>query len=130
LDTDIASYILKRRSIVLESRFRSRQPGDCAISSVTYAEILYGLERTSPGHKMRRAAGLFLNAVDSLSWPVEAAARYAEIKHDLWLKQNRIGELDMMIAAHAVALDVILITNNTRHFSRIGPPLRMENWLE
>ncbi len=65
-----------------------------------------------------------------MSWDAEAAGVYAAIKHQLWVDGTPIGDMDMLIAAHAIAADAVLVTNNVRHFKRIKLPLMMENWME
>ena len=66
----------------------------------------------------------------TLSWDAEAADFHAEIKHQLKAAGTPIGEMDTLIAAHAIAADAVLVTNNVRHFKRIKLPLMMENWME
>jgi len=65
-----------------------------------------------------------------LTWDAESADFHAEIKHQLKTSGTPIGEMDMLIAAHAIAADAVLVTNNTRHFKRIKLPLMLENWME
>jgi len=69
----------------------------------------------------------FLFSANVLDWPSSAAAAYADIKNRA--RQQPVAEQDMLIAAHAIALDATLVTNNTRHFGRMGRGLRFENWL-
>lgn len=76
------------------------------------------------------AVRAFLRLVRVLPWDADAADHYAEIRHLLVSSGQPIGELDMMIAAHALALDAVLVTNNTRHFARIAAPLVMADWTE
>lgn len=127
LDTDILSYLMRRRFPLLNTRFEQVPPQDIAISAVTAAEILFGLKTFPSEHPMHLRALRFLDAIQILDWPAEAAALYAEIRFQT--KQQPLGERDMMIAAHAIALDAILVSNNTRHFERVGDKLRLENWL-
>ena len=72
----------------------------------------------------------FLNSVEVLAWPPEAAEFYADIRYELTRTGNPIGDMDMLIAAHAIAADAVLVTNNTRHFKRIKLPLMMANWMQ
>ncbi len=65
-----------------------------------------------------------------LPWDSDAADSYAEIRHQLVTTGQSIGEMDMMIAAHALAAGAILVTNNTRHFERVAAPLMIVNWME
>lgn len=72
----------------------------------------------------------FVGSANVLSWDKSAAEAYADIRHTLTTSGQLIGELDMMIAAHALAQNCILVTNNTRHFARVAPPLQLANWAE
>jgi tRNA(fMet)-specific endonuclease VapC len=65
-----------------------------------------------------------------LAWGEEAADYYAEIRHQMVTNGQPIGELDMMIAAHSLAADAALVTNNLRHYERITQPLTLANWSE
>ncbi|MBB5058615.1 tRNA(fMet)-specific endonuclease VapC [Granulicella aggregans] len=97
---------------------------------MTRAEITYGLKALPPRHRLHESARRYFNVVAVLPWKAEAADVYADIKHQLKIAGTPIGELDMMIAAHAVAANATLVTNNTRHFERIKMPLMLQNWLE
>jgi tRNA(fMet)-specific endonuclease VapC len=66
--------------------------------------------------------------VHVLPWDSDAADFYVEIRHRLVSSGQPIGELDMMIAAHALAAGAVLVTNNLRHYDRIAQPLTLENW--
>ena len=70
----------------------------------------------------------FLNIVRVLAWDADAARYYANIRHQLTRQGQNIGEMDMMIAAHALAVGAILVSNNTKHFARIDESLVLENW--
>ena len=72
----------------------------------------------------------FLKIVRVLAWDADAADYYADIRHQLSTTGRPIGEMDMMIAAHALAIGAVLVTNNTRHFDRIAAPLSSVNWCE
>jgi tRNA(fMet)-specific endonuclease VapC len=128
LDTDIASYIIKARSPKLQAKLSSIEPSMVCISVMTRAELLYGLKRLPPGHRLHIAVRQFLKIVRVLSWDAEAAGIYAEIRHQLVKTGQPIGELDMMIAAHSLAAGAVLVTNNTRHYKRIRAPLILQNW--
>jgi tRNA(fMet)-specific endonuclease VapC len=71
----------------------------------------------------------FLRIVRSLAWDVGAADQYADIRHQLVSGGQQIGEMDAMIAAHALSVSAVLVTNNTRHFGRIAAPLMLVNWV-
>ena len=128
LDTDIASNIIKSRSVGVEAKLASIPPESVAISAVTQAELLYGLKRLPLNHPLQPIVLHFLRIVKVLPWPPEAAGYYAEIRHQLLSTGQPIGEMDMMIAAHALALDATLVTNNMRHYERIALQVRIENW--
>ncbi len=100
------------------------------VSAVTVAELLYGIKGRPPGHQGRLDVEFFLASANILDWNRTAAEAYADIRYSLSRSGRTVGELDMMIAAHALAADLILVTNNTRHFERLAPPLRLENWTE
>lgn len=130
LDTDICSYIIRRRSPVIHSKLSDIAPDDICISVITRAELLYGLKRLSPVHRLHVEVRRFLRIVRVLAWEDDAADYYAEIRHQLASSGQPIGELDMMIAAHSLAAGAVLVTNNTRHYARIEQPLTIENWAE
>jgi tRNA(fMet)-specific endonuclease VapC len=130
LDTDTASYIIKRRSALLAERLAATPPHLVCLSVVTRAELLYGLKRLEPAHRLQLAVRRFLQIVRVLAWTADAADYYADIRHQLVADGQPIGELDMMIAAHSLAAAAVLVTNNTRHFRRIRAPLAMVNWVE
>jgi len=130
LDTDTASYVIKGRSENLNDRLLMSPPGALCISAITRAELIYGLKRLAPEHRLHNLVRQFLNLLPTLAWGSDAAEHYADIRLQLISDGKPIGEMDMMIAAHALAADAILVTNNTRHFKRIAAPLRMANWLE
>lgn len=130
LDTDISSYIIKGRSPAVEAKLSSIEPFKLCVSAITRAELLYGLKRLSPDHRLHMGVRQFLRIIRVLSWDTEAADFYAEIRRQLVTAGQPIGELDMMIAAHSLAAMAVLVTNNTRHYRRIAAPLMLENWSE
>ena len=127
LDTDTCSYIAKRSRPSVVRRYDQLKSDEWAISAINYAEILYGIEPFPAGHPLRIKVKAFLFSANVLDWPSSAAAAYADIKNRA--RQQPVAEQDMLIAAHAIALDATLVTNNTRHFGRMGGGLRFENWL-
>ncbi len=128
LDTDIASYLIKGKSPAVEGRLATLVPSTVCISVMTRAELLYGLKRLPPDHRLHLAVRQFLKIVRTLPWDAEAADWYAEIRHQLVSTGRPIGEMDMMIAAHALSAGAVLITNNNRHYKRINAPLILANW--
>jgi tRNA(fMet)-specific endonuclease VapC len=128
LDTDTASYLIKAKSPAIEAKLAALVPAMVCISVMTRAELLYGLKRLPPDHRLHLAVRQFLKIVRTLPWEADAADWYAEIRHQLVSTGQPIGEMDMMIAAHALSAGAVLVTNNSRHYARIEAPLILENW--
>ncbi|WP_338861216.1 type II toxin-antitoxin system VapC family toxin [Mycetohabitans rhizoxinica] len=129
MDTDITSYLIKGKLPAIEAKLVGLVPATVCISVMTRAELLYGLKRLPLGHRLHLAVRQFLKIVRTLQWDAEAADWYAEIRHQLISTGQPIGEMDMMIAAHALSAGAILVTNNSRHYDRIEAPLILENWV-
>lgn len=129
LDTDISSYIIKGGYGPIEQHLMDIPPSDICISAVTRAELMYGLKTLSPTHRLHAAVHRFLKVTTAVAWDAEAADLFAEIKFQLRSAGTPIGEMDMLIAAHAIAADAVLVTNNTRHYGQIKMPLLLENWM-
>ena len=130
LDTDIASFIIKARSPAIEEKLAAIPPDRVCASAVTRAELMHGLKRLPPSHRLQVGVRQFFKIVRVLAWDADAADYYADIRHQLTTAGQPIGEMDMMIAAHALSIGAVLVTNNTRHFARIAPPLQLVNWRE
>jgi tRNA(fMet)-specific endonuclease VapC len=130
LDTDIASFIIKARSPAIQEKLAAIPPDRVCMSAVTRAELMYGLKRLAPSHRLQVGVRQFFKIVRVLAWDADAADYYADIRHQLTTAGRPIGEMDMMIAAHALSIGAVLATNNTRHFARIVPPLELVNWHE
>jgi tRNA(fMet)-specific endonuclease VapC len=128
LDTDTASYLIKGRSPTVEARLASLAPTSVCISVMTRAELQYGLTRLAPDHRLHLAVRRFLSIIRIVPWDSDAADWYAQIRHHLVSTGQPIGEMDMMIAAHALSAGAVLVTNNHRHYERIQAPLILENW--
>lgn len=129
LDTDTVSYLIKGRSSTIETRLSSLHPSQACISVMTQAELLYGLQRLPGEHRLQALVPQFLRIIRVLPWKSEAAEWYATIRHQLTTTGQPIGELDMMIAAHALSVSAVLVTHNERHHRRIAAPLVIENWV-
>ena len=114
----------------LDSRRRHTEPGSIYVSVVTQAELLFGLKALPLQHPRHADVSRFLKLAQILDWDGPAAEAYADIRYSLARSAQPIGELDMMIAAHALSLGAVLVTNNTRHYQRLSPPLQIENWTE
>src|SRR4051812_41859689 len=99
LDTDMASYVIKERSPAIAAKVAQMPPADLCLSVMTQAELLYGLKRLQPDHRLHFGVRQFLRIVRVLAWDADAAEHYADIRRKLVSTGQPIGELDMMIAA-------------------------------
>jgi tRNA(fMet)-specific endonuclease VapC len=127
LDTNICIYIIKKKPMVVFEKFKNFTVGDIGISSITLAELQYGIEKSSNAEKNREALQKFLTPIEIIDYGYDATIEYGKIRTELEKKGVPIGPLDMLIASHAKSLDVILVTNNVREFERISG-LKIENW--
>lgn len=127
LDTDISSYVMKRANEQLLKKLRTVAVNDVCISVITKSELLYGVELSPRRAQDQAALKAFLNYVEVLNFPDEAADHYAKIRADLKSRGAMIEGNDLFIAAHARSLGLTLITNNIREFSRVRD-LALENW--
>ena len=127
LDTNICIYVIKEKPESVIRKFLKNNPEEMCISSITYAELLYGVEKSKAIQKNRIALSLFLSPIKILEFNDYAAQEYGQIRADLEQKGMPIGSMDMLIAGHAKAEDLILVTNNTKEFQRVAG-LRLENW--
>lgn len=130
LDTDISSYIVKGRIPGIPTRLSAVEPSGVCVSAITRAELLYGLKRLPPEHRLHTGVRQFLKTVRILCWDADAADFYADIRQRLVSTGQPVGELDMMIAAHSLLAAAVLVTNNTRHYERVAAPLILQNWCE
>jgi tRNA(fMet)-specific endonuclease VapC len=128
LDTDTCSYIIHNRPITILAKFNALQTTDLCISVITNAELLFGVEKSSSKKINLEVVESFTSKLIILDWDVSAAKEYAKIRTHLKTKGKLIGNMDMLIAAHALSINATIVTNNTRHFQLI-PNLKVENWL-
>ena len=129
LDTNICIYIIKNRPISVRKKFESLDPGQIGISSITLAELKYGVEKSGNPQKNQNAIELFLHPLSIYSFDARATEKYGKIRAFLEKNGTPIGPLDTLIAAHAMSLNQVLVTNNIKEFSRV-PQLKLENWVE
>ena len=129
LDTNICIYVIKHKPEKVFRKIQTIHPEDVCISSVTYAELVHGVEKSAAVEKNRLALSMFLANMEILGFDVGAADCYGKIRADLEKKGTPIGPLDMMIAGHAQSLGYTVVTNNVKEFSRVSA-LRIENWAE
>lgn len=127
LDTDTCIYIINQRPPAVFDRFRQHRAGEVGVSSITVAELVFGVEKSGSGRN-RAALEKFLIPLEIMSFDAEAAARYGEVRAALERNGTPIGGMDTLIAAHALSLGAVLVTNNLREFQRVEG-LAIENWL-
>ena len=129
LDTNICIYAIKQKPEQVFTRLQEHDPIDVCISSVTYAELVHGVEKSKAIDKNRVALALLLANIEIMNFDSLAAESYGKIRADLEKAGTPIGPLDMMIAGHAKALGYTVVTNNTKEFERVKG-LKLENWAE
>ncbi len=126
LDTNICIYIIKKNQGVLK-RLMQLKPEDICISSVTFAELTYGVEKSSERKRNALALAMFLSGIEVVSFDSAAAGAYGAVRAQLEKGGTPIGPLDTMIAAHGLSLGLTVVTNNMREFERVQG-LKVENW--
>ena len=127
LDTNICIYIINTKPPEVLAHFHRYRLGDIGISSVVAAELAYGVAK-SQSRRNRAALEMFLAPLEIMPFDENAVWKYGELRAELERQGTPIGSLDTMIAAHALSLDAILVTNNMREFERVSG-LRLENWV-
>jgi tRNA(fMet)-specific endonuclease VapC len=127
LDTDICIYIRSKKPAALRARLAKLAPGEAVLSVITYGELRFGVEKSRDRELSLRKLTALAAAIPVLSLPEGAAETYGRIRAALEKAGRMIGGNDLWIAAHAIATELVLVTNNEREFSRIAD-LRLENW--
>lgn len=126
LDTNIASFIIRGGPPQLMARLRAQSVTAVGISAITEAELRYGLARKPGATALATAVTAFLRHVQTLPWDSDAAERYGRLRAELETAGTPLGGMDMLIAAHALALGATLVTND-QAFRRV-PNLAFEDW--
>lgn len=127
LDTNICIYTIKHKPTEVIKNFLKHDPNEMCISTITYAELMHGIEKSQAIEKNRIAMALFLSPITILEFDSYAAEEYGKIRAALERRGTPIGPLDMLIAAHAKSESLTLVTNNTREFFRVEG-LDVEDW--
>ena len=127
LDTDICIDAINQRSPGPLERLRTYAIGDVGVSAITYAELRYGIENSARPEADTERLERFLLPLEILPFDTEAGRHYGRVRRQLRLAGLPIGSNDLLIAAHAVRLDVALVTHNVREFERVDG-LRVERW--
>ena len=129
LDTNTASYIIKGQPEIVKSRIRRIPLGSVCISSITQAELLFGVARKPYAKRLAHAVNEFLLWMDILPWNSKAAKEYAWLRTFCEKNGTSLGSMDMLIAAHSIAVDAVLISND-KAFSRVKKHLKLDDWTD
>ena len=127
LDTNICIYIRQKRPEEVLRRFRKLRPGEAGLSVITYGELLYGAAKSAERVAALERLHELIQLLPALALPETAADAYGTIRAELEAKGEMIGNNDLWIAAHAVAAELTLVTNNEREFRRVRG-LKIQNW--
>jgi len=127
LDTNIAIYVIKRRPVELLDVF-NQHAGQMCISSITLAELLHGVEKSSRSDHNLLQVEDFVSRLQVLPYGDKAASHYGNIRADLEKKGTTVGVNDLHIAGHARSEGLTLVSNNVREFERVDA-LRLINWV-
>ena len=126
LDTNIVIYTLKNRPAKVRKSFENHH-GQMCISSVTWGELVYGAEKSARIEENLAVLEAFAARLKIADFDASSAEHFGQVRAELSKKGRSIGPYDMMIAGHARALGLVLITNNVKEFVRV-PGLRVKNW--
>ena len=127
LDTNICIHLIKKKSALLLARLQKAELAAVGLSSIVLSELEYGVEKSQRVAQNRMALAQFVAPLEIVEYDSEAAQCYGRLRSALERKGQPIGPLDQLIAAHALALDCTLVTNNVREFVRVEG-LRVEDW--
>ena len=128
LDTNICIYVIKQKPATVLNHFRKTDISEISISSITLSELFYGVSKSSKPEQNLMALTQFVAPLEILPFGGEAAQYYGDLRTHLEKLGTPIGSLDMLIAAHALSIESVLVTNNEKEFNRV-PSLKIENWV-
>ncbi len=128
LDTNICIYIIKQKPLSVINRFKQTNPGTIAVSSITLAELQFGVIKSSDPQKNQEALSKFIMPLEVCNFDYLDATEYGKIRRHLERNGTPIGPLDTLIASQALSNGLILVSNNLKEFKRI-PGLMFENWV-
>jgi tRNA(fMet)-specific endonuclease VapC len=128
LDTNTVSYLIHKRSTNVQEQMDGLPPGDrTCISAITEAELRYGVARKPGAHRLAYSVELILSSLQILPWTSEAAQAYASLRVENRIRGLAAGNFDLLIAAHAVAVQAVLVTNDGA-LSKLAGDLETVNW--
>lgn len=126
LDTNMCIYLMKHQPEQVAERFARCYVGDVVMSAITFAELSYGVSVSQNSARERKNLASLIEEIEVAPFDARAATAYGPIRAAT--RERKRDQLDKLIAAHAVALNVVLVTNNEKDFS-VYPGLKLENWL-
>ena len=129
LDTNTCIAVIRRVPEQALKKLRGKSPGQVGVSSITLAELQFGVANSSRRLDAASALSEFLLPLETAPFDAAVTSHYGLVRADLMRRGLPIGPLDMLIAAHALSLDAVLVTHNVREFSRVKG-LRVEDWLK
>ena len=127
LDTNICIYIMNERPVRVIKKFKKLELGEVGISTITVSELQYGVMKSTYRKENQQRFYQFIAPLEILAYDEMAAGVYGNIRFQLEKNGQPIGPLDLLIAAHALSQNLILVTNNDKEFKRIRS-LKVENW--
>ncbi len=127
LDTNICIYLIKQKPVKVLQHFKSQSMGEIGISSITLAELRFGVEKSQQIQNNRQALEEFVLPLEIADFDEKAAVIYGAVRASLEKAGTPVGSMDMLIGAHALSLGITLVTNNTREFKQIKS-LKCEDW--
>jgi tRNA(fMet)-specific endonuclease VapC len=119
LDTNICIYLIRQKPEKVLRRFKDHSIGDIGISSITFAELRFGVEKSQQIQNNRQALEEFILPLEIADFDEKAAVIYGTVRAALEKAGTPVGSMDMLIGAHALSLDLTLVTNNVREFKQI-----------
>lgn len=128
LDTNICIYISKQKPLNVLNKFENLSVGEVAMSTITYGELLYSARKSQSHIKSLRQLESLAHLIPPMPLATDVGDHYGKIRSSLAKKGTPIGNNDLWIAAHALSLNVILVTNNEKEFTRVNQ-LTIENWV-
>ncbi len=128
LDTNICIALIRQNAPQVLQRLTACIPGEVCLSSIVLSELVFGVQKSAHPQKNLAALEQFIMPLEIADFDKSAAAAYGFVRALLERQGQPIGAMDTLIGAHALSLDITLVTNNTREFERI-PNLKLEDWI-
>ena len=129
IDTNICIYIMNKRPIEIIHKFKQLEVGEIGVSTITVSELQYGVVKSKNRGVNKQRVEEFLSPIQIIPYDENATDIYGDIRYNLEKRGESIGPLDLLIAAHALSKNYVLITNNEKEFKRVKN-LKVENWVK